>query len=125
LRDILVCSSSYASIQILELVVIQVIVQVQVVNVSREPCPECDGNLALQELDHGIRVRGKCAYTQPLDYTPQESLSIARDEIAHDLSIEARYDEGEICPQHEEDAMADQETRLLAVPTWYHDVQQA
>jgi hypothetical protein len=100
------------------------VIQVQVVNVPGQPCAEGNRDLGLQELDHGIRVRRKGAYAQPLEYAPKECLAIARDQIPHQLSIEARDDEREVRPQHQEDTMTYEKSALFAVPPRYHDIEE-
>ena len=92
-------------------------------DIACEPCPEGDGDLGLQELDHGVGVRREGANTEPLADAPEEGLAVACHQVTHDLSVESCYHQRKICAQHEEDAMADQQPRLLAVPARYHDVQ--
>lgn len=74
---------------------------------------------------HGIcKGRGN-GYCHPPHETRQEVLTLATDQVADQPAVEFSDIQTEHCPQHEEDAVADEQPKLLAAPAGYHDLQKA
>ena len=57
---------SNATVQVGELVVVQVVVEVKIMDIPRQSRPEGDGYLGLEEFDCGICVGGKATKATPL-----------------------------------------------------------
>jgi hypothetical protein len=125
LGDELVGLHAHPAIEIDEFVVVEVIVEVQVMNIAREPRPERDGNLGLKELDHGICVGREATDEAPLDDAQEEAASMASDEVPNNLAIQTRNHQRKIGAEHEEKTVAEQETGFFAPPSGYHDIQKA
>ena len=54
-----------------------------------------------------------------------ESFAIPSDQVSHDFTIETRNDQREVCPEHEENPMADQKTGFFTRPSRNHDAEKA
>ena len=102
-----------------------VVGKVQVVNVSCESSSKGNRHLRLEEFDHGIRVGSKSSNPTPFRYPPDESTTFASDKISYDLTIQACDYQRQVCSRHQENAMAHQQSRFLAVPSRYHDAEKA
>lgn len=94
-------------------------------NVPRQSSAKGYGHLGLQELDHGVGVARTGAQPTPLENPPYESTAIPSDKVSHNLAIQPGHNQGEICPQHQEEAMAHEQASLLTVPPRDHNAQQA
>ena len=54
------------------------LVEVQVVDVASQASPERDGQLGLEEADHGVRVDGGDRQEVPIHETSKETLAVRR-----------------------------------------------
>ena len=125
LGDELVGALADGAVEVRQAVVVEAVVEVEVVDVAGQAGAEGDRDLGLQELDRGVGVAGQAADAAPLDDAPDEGAAVGGDEVAHDLAVEAGDDEGEVGAEDEEDAVAEQQGRLLAVPARHDDAEQA
>jgi hypothetical protein len=76
------------TIQIGQLVEIEIVVEVEIMNIAGEAGAEGYRDLGLQELDHAVCITGQTADGAPLCDAPEEWLALACYEVPHKFTIQ-------------------------------------